>query len=53
MHRPSADEFLRTLLEALDDLPPDFIQRLEAVLKQDHADRAQAIRELFEDVAGA
>jgi hypothetical protein len=52
MHRPSAEEFLRALLETLDDLPPDLIQRLEGLLKKDNADRAQAIRELFEDVAG-
>jgi hypothetical protein len=52
MQRPSAEEFLRALLETLDDLPPDFIQRLEVVLKQDTTDRAQAIRELFEDAAG-
>jgi hypothetical protein len=51
MHRPSAEEFLRTLLETLDDLPPDFIQRLEGLLKKDTTDRAQAIKELFEDAA--
>ena len=51
MHRPSAEEFLRALLETLDDLPPDFVQRLGDVLKKDTTDRAQAIRELFEDVA--
>ena len=53
MHRPSAEEFLRALLETLDDLPPDLTQRLEGVLKAETTDRAQAIRELFEDVAGA
>jgi predicted Zn-dependent protease with MMP-like domain len=52
MHRPSAEEFLRTLLEALDDLPPDFARRFEEVLKQQHPDRSQAIRQLFEDLAG-
>jgi hypothetical protein len=52
MHRPSADEFIRALLETLDDLPPDFIERLEGVLKKDTTDRAQAIKELFEDAAG-
>ena len=52
MHRPSAEEFLRALLETLDDLPAAFIQRLEDVLKTDTADRALAIRELFEDAAG-
>jgi hypothetical protein len=53
MHRPTAEEFLQALLETLDDLPPEFIQRLEGVLKKDTTDRAQAIRELFEDAAGA
>ena len=52
MHRPSAEEFLRALLTTVDDLPPDLIQRLEEVLKNDTPDRAQAIRELFEHVAG-
>jgi hypothetical protein len=52
MHRPSAEEFIRALLETLDDLSPDFIQRLEGVLKKDTTDRSQAIRELFEDAAG-
>ena len=52
MHRPTAEEFLEALLTTLDDLPPDFIQRLEGVLKKDTTDRAQAIRELFEDAAG-
>jgi len=52
MHRPSAEEFLRALLEAMDELPPDFARRFEEVLKQDHPDRSQAIRQLFEDLAG-
>jgi hypothetical protein len=52
MHRPSPEEFLRALLETLDGLPPDFVHRLEEVLRKDDTDRAQAIRELFEDVAG-
>ena len=52
MPRPTAEEFLQALLTTLDDLPPDLIQRLEGVLKQDTTDRAQAIRELFEDAAG-
>ena len=51
MHRPSAEEFLRTLLETVEGLPPDLIQRLEEVLKNDTTDRAQAIRELFEHAA--
>ena len=52
MHRPSAEEFIRALLETLDDLPPDFIQRFEGVLKKETTDRGSAIRELFEDAAG-
>ena len=52
MHRPSAQEFLQALLETLDDLPPDFARRFEEVLKQEHPDRSQAIRQLFEDLAG-
>ena len=51
MHRPSAEEFLLTLLETLDELPPDLAQRLAAVLEKDHDDRSAAIRQLFEDAA--
>lgn len=52
MHRPSAQEFLEALLDTLDDLPPDFARRFAEVLKKKHdADRAQAIRELFEEFA--
>jgi hypothetical protein len=52
MHRPSAEEFLLTLLETLDELPPDLAQRFAALLKKDHVDRSAAIRQLFEDLAG-
>jgi predicted Zn-dependent protease with MMP-like domain len=52
MYRPSAEEFLRMLLEALDDLPPDFAARFEEVLKKEGVDRSQAIRQLFEEFAG-
>ncbi len=52
MHRQSAQEFLLTLLDTLDDLPPDIPRRFAEVLKSDDADRSQAIRELFEDAAG-
>jgi hypothetical protein len=52
MQRPSAEEFLLTLLEAMEDLPPDFARRLAEVLKQHDKDRAQAIRLLFEEFAG-
>jgi hypothetical protein len=52
MHRPSAQEFVLTLLEALEDLPPDFDQRFVEVLKKEDGDRSQALRQLFEDFAG-
>ena len=52
MHRPGAEEFLLTLLETMDELPPDLAQRIAALLKKDHVDRSAAIRQLFEDLAG-
>ena len=52
MHRPSEEEFLLTLLNAVKDLPPDFAQRLAEILKQQHVDRAEALRRLFEEFAG-
>jgi hypothetical protein len=52
MHRPSAEEFLLTLLDGLEDLPPDLARRLADILKQPGPDRAQAIRRLFEELAG-
>jgi hypothetical protein len=52
MHRPSAQEFLQALLETFEDLPPDFARRFEEVLKQEHVDRSQALRLLFEEFAG-
>lgn len=52
MHRPSAQEFLQTLLEKLDDLPEDLVRRFAEVLKREEEDRSQAIRQLFEDFAG-
>ncbi len=52
MSRPSAEEFLRTLLDTLEDLPPDLARRLEELLKNEHVDRSQAIRQLFEELAG-
>jgi len=51
MHRPSAEEFLLTLLETLDGLPPDLARRLADLLKEDVVDRPSAIRQLFEDAA--
>jgi hypothetical protein len=52
MYRPTAEEFLLTLLETLDELPPDLAQRFAEVLKTDDVDRASAIRRMFEDAAG-
>jgi hypothetical protein len=52
MHRPSALEFLQTLLATLDDLPADFARHFEEILKKDEADRSQAIRRLFEEFTG-
>ena len=52
MHRPNAQEFVRSVLETLDDLPPDFIERFEEILTRDDGDRSLAIRQLFEDLAG-
>jgi ATP/maltotriose-dependent transcriptional regulator MalT len=52
MHRPSAEEFLQALLETLDDVPPDLARRFEEILKNHQGDRSQAIRQLFEELAG-
>lgn len=52
MPRPSAQEFLLTLLKELEDLPADFARRFAEVLKQNGEDRSQAIRRLFEEIAG-
>jgi hypothetical protein len=51
MHRPSAQEFLMTLLEGLEDIPPDLARRLAEVVEREDADRSQAIRQLFEELA--
>lgn len=52
MQRPSAPEFLREVLETLEDLPPDFARRFAEALKKTDADRPQLIRKLFEESAG-
>lgn len=52
MHRPSAEEFLLTLLDALEGLPPDFARRLAEVLARPAGERGAALRQLFEDAAG-
>ena len=51
MHRPSAQEFLHTLLQTLDELPPDVARRLEEIVRNEDAQRSEAIRRLFEDLA--
>jgi hypothetical protein len=52
MAHPTAEEFFRTLLATMEDLPPGLAGRLEEVLKQRDVDRSHAIRELFEEFAG-
>jgi hypothetical protein len=60
MHRPSAQQFLLTLLEGLEDIPPDLARRLAEVVepstplrpRAEDADRSQTIRQLFEELAG-
>jgi predicted Zn-dependent protease with MMP-like domain len=52
MHRPNTQEFVQSVLETLDDLPPDFVQRFEEILTREDADRSQTIRQLFEELAG-
>jgi hypothetical protein len=52
MQRPKAEEFMQALLDTLADLPSDFARRFEEILKQTDVDRAQALRELFEELAG-
>jgi metal-responsive CopG/Arc/MetJ family transcriptional regulator len=52
MHRPNTQEFVQSVLETLDDLPPDFVQRFEEILTREDADRSQAIRQLFEELTG-
>jgi len=52
MPRPSEREFLEQVLETLNDLPPGFAQRFVEILGKKDVDRAQAIRQLIEDLAG-
>jgi hypothetical protein len=52
MHRPSAEEFLQKVLESLEDLPPELIRRLAEAVKTPDPERTQAIRRVFEDIAG-
>ena len=49
MHRPSAEEFLLTLLETLDGLPPDLALRFAELLKKDTPDRSSAIDVTYDD----
>ena len=52
IQRPSAREFVRALLETVEDLPEDFVRRLEEVVTRGSVERSQAIRQLFEEFAG-
>jgi hypothetical protein len=52
MHRPSAQDFLLTVLQSLEDLPPDLARRLAEIAAQPGVERAQAIRQLFEELVG-
>jgi hypothetical protein len=52
MPRPSEREFLEQVLETLKDLPPGLAQRLVEALGTPEPDRAQAIRRVFEELAG-
>lgn len=49
---PTAEEFLTRLLATLPDLSPELARRLREVVREDPAERARAIRQLFEDAAG-
>jgi hypothetical protein len=49
---PDAEEFLSKLLATLPDLPPELARRLREAVKKSPVERAQAIRQLFEDAAG-
>ena len=51
MQRPSAQEFVRALLETVEDLPEDFVRRFEEIVTREDVERSQAIRQLFEDFA--
>jgi hypothetical protein len=49
MQRPNDREFLAAVLEAMDDLPAGFAERLCALIDEGGEDRAQAIRGLIEE----
>ncbi len=52
MLRPNEREFLQQVLETLKDPPPGLAQRFTEILGRKDIDRAQAIRQLFEELAG-
>ena len=52
MLRPNEREFLQQVLETLKDPPPGLAQRFSEILGGKDVDRAQAIRQLFEDLGG-
>ena len=51
-HRPSAQEFVRAVLESLEDLPEGFVRRFVELVAQESVDRSQSMRQLFEESAG-
>ena len=51
MLRPNEREFLREVLRDLDSLPDGLADRLAEVVERKTADRAEAIRKVFESFA--
>jgi hypothetical protein len=50
MQRPSEREFLQAVLREVDDLPEEVSGRLLEIVDTPAADRAEAIRKLFEEL---
>ena len=51
MQRPNEREFLRNVLQEVEGLPEGLADRLIEVIEGRAADRAEAIRKLFEESA--
>jgi hypothetical protein len=51
MQRPNEREFLRDVLQEVEDLPPGLADRLIEVIERRAPDRGEAIRKLFEEFA--
>lgn len=49
MQRPNPREFLRSVLEEVEDLPEGFAERLEAAADMPRDERVDAIEKLIED----